>query len=177
MFADGAIAYFYFDYRDPELHRPAYFVASLFRQLVARRKPFPQSLLDFYDRSKEDQAQNLLSELFEAFRVSCESHKRCFIVIDALDECKNQRNRKEIFRILNGLPIAKTQVFVTSRSHSHDVNRFFEDALRIDVEASEADIKHYCSRMITESENATELMDDSLRQQVVDSIASKANGM
>ena len=29
-----------------------------------------------------------MSELCEAFQLTCETYERCFIVIDALDECK-----------------------------------------------------------------------------------------
>lgn len=174
---NDAIAYFHFDYRNQEVQTPAFVLASLFRQLAARRKPFPQALLDFYNRYKEDQAQDLMSELCEAFRVTCETYNRCFIIIDALDECKHQGHRKEFVRVLKGLSASKTKIFVTSRPHTDDIKHYFEDALRIDVEASEADIRQYCSRMIEESASATELMGDLLRQQVVNSIASKARGM
>ena len=118
-----------------------------------------------------------MSELCEVFRATCESFERCFIMVDALDECKHQGHRKEIVQILNSLPKTKIRIFVTSRPHPHDVKQYFEDALKIDVEASETDIKHYCSRMIEESPNAADLMGESLKQQVLDSIASNARGM
>ena len=79
--------------------------------------------------------------------------------------------------MLKGLPSAKARVFVTSRPHPHDIKQCFEDALRVDIEAKDADIKHYCSSVIKGSANLTEIMDDSLKQQVVDTILSKAHGM
>ena len=172
-----AVAYFYFDYRDQEVQKPAYFLASILRQLAARKRPFHPSLLEFYNRSQGDQAQDLMSELYDAIQVMCESFEKCFILVDALDECKNQGYRKEIVGVLKSLPTAKTKIFVTSRPHIHDIKQYFEDALRIHVEASETDVRHYCSRMIEESENATDLMGESLRQQVIDSVSSKADGM
>ena len=172
-----AIAYFYFDYRDQQVQTPAYFLASLLRQLAARRNSLPQALLDFYDGFKEAQPQNLISELHEAFRMTFETYEKCFILIDAFDECKHQAHRAEIVRVLRGLPIEKTRIFVTSRPHAHDIKQYFKDALRVDVEASETDIKHYCSRMIDQSPNAIDLISGSLRQQVVNSIASMAHGM
>ena len=174
---DEAIAYFYFDYRDQQVQTPAYFFASLLRQLAARRKPLSRFLLDFYDRFKGEQPQDLMPELYETFRQTCDAYDRCFIVIDALDECKHQGYRREIVRLLKGLPTAKTRIFVTSRPHPYDVKQYFENAIRVDVEASETDIKHYCSRMIEDSPNASDLMSDSLRQQVLDTIASNAHGM
>lgn len=171
------VVYFYFDYQDHQLQTPAYVLVSLLRQLAARRKPLTQFLLDFYDRFKEEQPQDLMSELCEAFQLTCGAYERCFIVIDALDECKYQGHRKEIVRVLNGLPTAMTSVFVTSRPHVHDIKQYFENALRLDVKASDADIKHYCSQMIEQSPSATDLINGSLKQQVMDSIASNANGM
>ena len=159
------------------MQTPAYFLASLIRQLAIRIKPFPQLLRDFYDLCKEDQAQDLFFELWETFKATCEAFERCFIVIDALDECENQGHRKEIVRMLKDLPTASISVFVTSRPHSHDIKLYFEDSLKIDIAASEADIKQYCCHMIQESVNATELLDGALKQQVMDTVASKANGM
>ena len=118
-----------------------------------------------------------MPELCRVFRVTCEAYERFFIVIDALDECKHQTHRKEIVRVLKGLPTVKIKIFVTSRPHHHDIKQYFEDALRMDVEANETDIKHYCSHMIEESSNTTGIMTNSLRQQVIDIIASKAHGM
>lgn len=118
-----------------------------------------------------------MSELCEVFQLTCGTYERCFIVIDALDERKSQDHRKQIVRVLNGLPTAITSVFVTSRPHVHDITNCFKNTLRLDVKASDADIKHYCSHMIEQSPSATDLIKGSLKQQVIDSIASNANGM
>lgn len=177
MSSNEALAYFYFDYRDQHVQTPAFFLASLLRQLAARRRPLPESVLNFYNCFKDEQPQNLISELRNVFRLACEVYERCYIVIDALDECKHQSHRKEIVQAMKSLPTAKTRVFVTSRPHTHDLKQYFEDGLKIDVEANETDVKQYCSRMIEENLNAKDLMSDALRQQVTDTIASKANGM
>lgn len=118
-----------------------------------------------------------MSELCEVFRISCEAYERCFIVIDALDECKSQGHRKEIVRVLNDLPTETTSVFVMSRPHVHDIQQYFEKVIQVDIKASDTDIKHYCSQMIEQSSSASDLIRGSLKQQVIDSIASNANGM
>ena len=174
---NDAIVYFYFDYRDQQTQTPPYFLASLLRQIAARSKPLPQFLHDLYDRFREEQPQHLMPELREAFRAMCEICEKCFIIIDALDECKHQAHRREIVQFLKSLPTTKTRVFVTSRLHAHDIKEHFEDALRVEVEASENDIKRYCSCMIEQSTSAAELISGPLRQQVIDTIASKAHGM
>ena len=105
------------------------------------------------------------------------AYEKCFVVIDALDECKHQAHREEIIRVLKDLPIEKTRIFVTSRPHTQDIKVYFKDALRVDIKASETDIKHYCSCMIDQSPNGTDLITGLLRQQVVNRIASMAHGM
>ena len=174
---NDAIAYFYFDYRDQQTQTPTYFLASLLRQIAARSKPLPQFLHDFYDRFKEEQPQHFMHELHEAFQMLCETYERCFIVVDALDECKHQVHRKEIIQFLKSLPRTTTRVFVTSRLHSQDIKEYLENALRVDVEASDTDIKRYCSCMIEQNTSAAESISGPLKQQVIDTIASKAHGM
>ena len=80
-------------------------------------------------------------------------------------------------RALKSLPMSKASLFVTSRPHPHDVEQLFEEAVKKDIKASETDIKQYCYRMIEESPNASGIMSDSLKQQVTDTIASRADGM
>ena len=71
----------------------------------------------------------------------------------------------------------RAQGLVTSQPHPHDIKHKFDHTLKIDVEASGADIKQYCSRTIRESESAPELKNDYLMQQLMANIASRAHGV
>ena len=103
--------------------------------------------------------------------------KKCFIIIDALDECNERSHRKEILRILNTLKLGATKVFVTSRPHPHDIKQNFQNALRIEIEANEADIRAYCRRIMEENENTNELVQGTLKDEVADIVSNNARGM
>ena len=174
--ADRGIAYFYFDYREQETQTPTAVVASLLRQLAAQKADFPQVVLDYYENYKQDQTRGSNSELLHVFNQVCLTFGRCYIVIDALDECKKTL-RKEVLRILRGLNLGLVHLFVTSRPHSHDIKQHFDEAVQVQVEASEADIRTYCYRMMDDNETTHELVEGDLRSHVADTLAQNAQGM
>ena len=174
---DAALAYFYFDYREQDGQTPNDFVASLLRQIAVQKVDFPQSLLDFYECYRHDRAQAATADLFATFRQVYTSFEKCYIIIDALDECKSLLYRKEILKIVSGLDLQIVRLFVTSRPHVHDITQSFLHAQQIEVEASEQDIRSYCHRMIEDSPSTLDLIDDSLKEEVADAVAKNAQGM
>ena len=176
MSADRGIAYFYFDYREQETQTPTAVVASLLRQLAAQKADFPQFVLDYYENYKQDQARGSGPELLHVFNQVCLTFGLCYIVIDALDECKNAW-RKEVLRIFKGLNIGLVHLFVTSRPHSQDIKQYFNKAEQVQIDASEADIRTYCYRMMDDNEITHELVEGDLRSQVADTMAQNAQGM
>ena len=97
-------------------------------------------------------------------------------VIDALDECKKTW-RKEVLRILEGLNLGLVHLFVTSRPHSHDIKKHFDKTEQVQVEASEADIRTYCYRMMDDNETTHELVEGDLRSHIAETLAQNAQGM
>lgn len=69
------------------------------------------------------------------------------------------------------------QIFVTSRPHSHDIKQHFKGTEQIKIEASEADIRTFCLRMIDENETTRDLADDDLREDIAETISKNARGM
>ena len=174
---DAALAYFYFDYREQDGQTPNAFVAGLLRQVAVQTRDFPQSLLDFYEHFKHDRAQAATVDLFAIFRQVYASFEKCYIIIDALDECRSSIYRQEILEVVSGLDLEIVRLFVTSRPHVHDIKQSFLHAHQIEVEASEQDIKNYCHRMIEDSQSTLDLIDDSLKEEVANAVAENAQGM
>ena len=176
LLPDQGIAYFYFDYREQETQTPAAMVATLLRQFAERKDVLSQSLLDYYGKFKQDQPQSSIPELLNVLKNTCLTFSHCYIIVDALDECKMEF-RKEILRILKDLGQTGVQLFVTSRPHSHEIQQHIQPAEQIHVEANEADIRTYCHRMMEENEITRELVEGTLRTDVADTISRNAQGM
>lgn len=83
-----AVAYFYFDFRDQNNQLPEIMLRSIILQLSAQ-SPYPYSALDQQYQLLKGQTlptyQNLLDVLDKLLLELC----RTFIVLDALDECKD----------------------------------------------------------------------------------------
>lgn len=170
------LAYYYFDFVDQHTQTPTNLVGSLLRQLASQATSFPEPLVHFHQRFKEDEAHGSTFELLLILKGVCKRFERCFIIIDALDECEKSY-RAEALRILTDLRMAPVQMFVTTRPHPYDIKHHFKDIENIEVAASEADIRTYCLRKIDESDDTRELVDDELRAEITSKISRNAQGM
>lgn len=172
-----AIAHFYFDYQEQELQTPAYFMASLLKQLVLQKSRFPFLVIELYEQLKRERTHAIAAELLETLQKLGATFDRCFLVIDALDECDGKKHRREVLQILENLKQAHFKIFVTSRPHPHDILRLLGKETRIHVEADEADLKIFCSSMINSNDNLCELVDEALREDIISTIVKNAQGM
>ncbi len=171
--AGEGLAYFYFDFGEQGVQTPAYSVGGIVRQFVIQIPIFSPPLLHFYQRFKEDEAHRSTSELVLILRDICAAFDRCYIVVDDLDECQ-KHYRKEVLQIVNDLNMGSVQFFVTSRPHSHDIKQHFKGTAQIKVEASRADIRTHCLRMMDGNESTRELVEGSLRIDVAETISRNA---
>jgi len=99
-------------------------------------------------------------------------------LIDALDECPEGNNiRKNFLDEILELQ-SSVQLFVTSRRCS-TIEREFEKATRIEIHASDEDVRRYLGCRI-EGEHLLKRhveADPFLRKQIINTIAEKAKGM
>ncbi len=172
-----AMAYFYFDYRDQDQQKPISFVKSILRQVAAHRAGIPQPLMSFHERFKRNLAECSMTDLLKVFREVCATLDKVYVVLDALDECRSRDHRKEVLRFLNSLDLGITRLFVTSRSHPHDIKQHFAGIEPIQIQASEADLNTYCNRMMELSESTHELVDGPLKDEIATTISRNAQGM
>ena len=101
-----------------------------------------------------------------------------FVVIDALDECSEQNRNRDIFleEVHKSLPHAR--LLVTSR-HIPAIQSKFRDDSRIDIRASDEDVKSFLTTYISQREVLADLIGEreDLREEIVRTIVSKTKGM
>jgi hypothetical protein len=101
-----AIVYFYCDYKDSKTHDPSIILSSLVRQLAIQDGGAFEKLEDFYNDHLTVSNHNTpptatpeqLSLLFQSM---CSYFESVMIIIDALDEC--QQNRAHVVELLAGI--------------------------------------------------------------------------
>lgn len=92
-----AIAYFYFDFNDDEKQNHEKLLRSLITQFSSQCVNVPKPLEALYHRSKDGRQQPTIDSLMSILQYMLRTFQQTFIIIDALDECKE---REELFKML-----------------------------------------------------------------------------
>ncbi|KAF3921062.1 Ankyrin-3 [Arthrobotrys entomopaga] len=173
------LAYFYCDYQDQENQTADYFVASLLKQLIRRVLVLPKKLEEFYQIFCKERRLPKLSDLTNLLLQISSSFSQTYLVIDALDESDSTKHRRQFLSVLYELERKQNslRIFVTSRSHPVDIRTAFESGPNIKITASKSDIRDYITSRLDNDENLADLIQPSLRNQIVDHITEVAGGM
>jgi hypothetical protein len=118
-----AFAYFYFDFNDEQKQLLKSLVCALIIQLSRRHSSVPDSLAALYSHCLDGQYKPTLSSLMNVFREVSSSFSQTYIVLDALDECKEQ---EELLRLIGDITewgIIGLHILATSRPEPMIKNR------------------------------------------------------
>ncbi|KAG9233204.1 hypothetical protein BJ875DRAFT_379125, partial [Amylocarpus encephaloides] len=139
-----AVVYIYFDFRRQEEQKPEELLASLLKQLVQWRPHLQDSTATFYECHKMKHTRPNYIELSEEVRKLITTFSRVFIALDALDECQDPIENRDVFlsEILNIRQATNASLFATSR-HIPEITRDFEGELCREIRASDQDILRY----------------------------------
>jgi ankyrin repeat domain-containing protein 50 len=172
------IAYIYCSYRQQN-QTAGNLVASLLKQLIQQRPAsIPSNIRDLYRHHRGRQTHPPLSEYSRLLQAELRHFSKVFIVIDALDECSEESRIREHFLAEVWKLLPQVRLLVTSR-HIPDIKRKFKGGARLEIRASDEDIKRYLESRI-ESQNPLAgyvKMDPTLRSDILTAIIERAHGM
>lgn len=177
---DVAIAFYYYDYSEQQSQSPSNFARALLRQLCSSGHTMPTSVAEFYQRSRNDvKDQTWFNDLLSILRRVISTYSRCFIVIDALDEADAQSQRTGFRDVLDAIRGSgnSLRVLATSRPHALGNVDKFHDPILLDIVADPADLRRYLNQAISEHPDSEYTMDPDLKEQIVQTLCSNANGM
>ena len=170
--------YFYFDYRQQSEQTPFQLVACLLKQILSTYSGVPSAAAGLYKRLKDGKGLPSWEELTQIFVKICSESDDLFLVLDALDESDENANRNPILSgVLDHLIRRPVRLFVTSRSHCLDINSTFEGCTQITVEATDSDVRAFVDRKIKESRRMSTVINGGLREEIVQAIVDKSQGM
>jgi hypothetical protein len=109
------VAYFYFDFKDPQKRVPELMVKSLIAQLSQQCTRIPTTLETLFSSCENGQRQPSLDALLQALQQTIQEFPRSFIILDALDESTDRAELMEILETMAGWKLEKLHVMVTSR--------------------------------------------------------------
>lgn len=143
------IAYIYFDFRRREEQKMSVLLASLLKQMC-RGLALPKCVGKLYDKHKARETRPRQAELSEALRSVVSEFSRCFILIDALDECHADSDIRDQFlsEIFSIQVESGLNLFATSRFIS-EISDQFEKGLVLEITAHEEDVQRYLDHHMT----------------------------
>ena len=173
------IAFVYYDHQAAAQQGRNHVVRAMLKQLCRTLKLSPEHLL-------EAKRKVLPVGSIEDLKAVAGAYRELFIVVDALDECK-EFNRPEIISVFRELlqSLSLVKVFVTSRPEP-DIIRFMEDAgtptLKVDASLMGPDIERFVTEEVRDlrlGRNGVRLYikSDDLVEEAVRTLTENANGM
>lgn len=110
-----AIAYFYFDFNDTEKQRHDEFTRSLVKQLAWQSVNTPACLESLFSQNQDGKQQPTQDALELILQQMLGEFEETFIILDALDECKEREELLLLLEKLNSWETEKLHILVTSR--------------------------------------------------------------
>ena len=176
------LAYFYFDFNDQGKQTAIGCLRSLTHQLCAHTAQIPDSIIALHAACHGRSAS--AAELTGALKVLLDETPKAYIVIDALDECKEEegdRERTILFQTLSNL-ISSTKnlnLFFTSRPEPDIRDAMTElESIKMELKGDGVhdDISSYIISYLSNDLRMKKWPEDA-KKAVISDLSSKANGM
>ena len=180
--ASPGVVYHYCDYADPITLQPTHILRALMQQLFLQGL-IAEPIVDQIVQKLRYNVNGLNEkELIDLFCATVQPYNGLHIILDGLDECPRS-SQQTFVSLLHELALernANLKVLVTCRDEGHllqDLSRY--SRIHISAESSAGDIQSYITHSVTLklSSGSLTLRNESLKQEIISTLASKAHGM
>ena len=178
----SAVSYFYFEYNDREKQCCDQMLRSLIAQLSLQGREAHKPLDDIYSECGSGRLQLTLSMLLETLRKILEGFTRVFIILDALDECKEKDYLTKILEKIAGWNIAGLHMLVTSRREKDiedSLSTLTDNNHMICIESAlvKDDIRAYVRSRIRTDSKLRKWQESDVQTEIEKVLVEKASGM
>ncbi|KAK6496346.1 hypothetical protein TWF481_002371 [Arthrobotrys musiformis] len=142
------VAFVYCIYNEREKQDSDDLLASILVQLVLGRPDIPEPIQKLYKSHRQGKKPRLsLDQISEAITSITTSYSRVFIVVDALDECKDSSVRNSLLSKLSELQaISDVRLMVTFRPEAIQEDKIMT---RLEIRAQKEHIEEYLQSQIS----------------------------
>ena len=154
--SESGLAYFYFDFRTPAKLTCQGMLRSLLRQLSCIHPTLPESTQTLFDECARTGHQPGEVNLYKALCEVIAASERCYLVIDALDECPMRQDVLNLVIKISEHTNQKASILITSRQEIDIEETLLEgpkdNIVRIGIEQWRVkdDINKFVSTRLTE---------------------------
>ncbi|KAF2453530.1 hypothetical protein BDY21DRAFT_424471, partial [Lineolata rhizophorae] len=169
------VAYVYCNYKAQEEQDASSLLAAILKQLVQAQPSTSEPVERLHKKYSTQGTKPSLDEVFGALRDVLTHYSAVHIVIDALDECRDN-DRDQFLAKLRDLQAGRDlRLMVTSRFIT-EIEDGFREALRLEVRASNEDVKRFVAGQICRLPRCIR-RDPALQDMVQEKVAEAADGM
>jgi len=166
-----AIACIYCNYKEQAEQTASNLVASLLKQMVYNHFTISDHVKSLYECHIEQNTFPSLDDFAKALKSEIRMYSKVFIVVDALDECReDDGTRANLLRALRSLGV---NLMVTSRDLV-SIARDFQETIRLDIRADDQDVRRYIEGRIA---RAPRRHLNVLQETIVKKITENVRGM
>ncbi|KAF1955604.1 hypothetical protein CC80DRAFT_549295 [Byssothecium circinans] len=171
------VAYVYCNYKTQEQQDASSMLGAILKQLVQSRSSSVEPVERLHQRHANRGTKLSFDEILVALRDVIAHYPTVYIVVDALDECRDDdgTRRRFLARLRDLQEESDVRLMVTSRLLP-DILEEFEEAMRLEVQASEEDVKRFVAGQIYRLPNCIQ-RDPALQDLVQSKIAEAVDGI
>lgn len=176
---DYGLAYFYLDYNGRDQQSNRAILGSLVRQLLTYNHINNDDQLhsDIESLYKENMKITPDDLLIKALFPISRKFSKVFLIFDALDECTNIKQRKELLEMLHKMAGNHINVFFTSR-YTRDIDDSLHYSPKIEISANDDDINSYINQKIDDNPRACSMISKlQCRDRIVSELTACAKKM
>ena len=179
----NAVAYFYFDFNDPQKQLTDPMVRSLLCQLSQQSTKMPKHLFNVVSSYKYEQQQPPLDVLLEELRHVMEDFPKVYIMLDALDECAKRAELLNVLNIIAGWQLKTLHLLVTSRREL-EIERTLagfvdpENCISLQSHLVDTDIRRYVRQRLADDQSLSKWgKNHALRDEIEITLMKGSQGM
>lgn len=169
------VAFVYCNYKAREEQDAPRMLAALLKQLVQGRVSAIKPVEQLHQRHADRGTKPSLNEIYSALRDVLAHYPCVYIVVDALDECRDEARRQLLAKLRDLEAGQDVRLMATSR-FIPDIEDLFKKALRLEVQASREDVKRFVAGQIYRLPGCIQ-RNAALQEMVQEKIVEAADGM
>ena len=174
-----ALAYFYFDFTDTVKRKTSSLIGSFLTQLSFQSPVCPDVLLKLHAACLDGSRQASTSDLMRALKSIIGNFYQVYFVIDALDECTDQRELLTVLTDIADWKLHSSHVLATSRREQYIgecLTPIVTSHTNLDSDRVDEDIRCYL-RATLGNDSRFKKWTQAEHQEIEDTMMERANGM
>jgi adenylylsulfate kinase-like enzyme len=178
-----AVIYFYFDFNDVEKQQHEKMMCSLITQLSLRCTSTPRVLAALFSSCMNGERQPTSDTLLTTLQQMIQEFDEIFVILDALDECKERQELLEDINKIARWKIGKSHILATSRREKdieESLDSLVNDQKKICIQSAlvNDDIRTYVQKRLQSDQNLKRWRNKpEVQQEIETKLMGKADGM